>query len=457
MLFQTSLGIDIQDRSFSIAYLTRSFKGIRLAAHAVYPLEREQGARERVELIGGLAKDFLKKNRISPAGLFLGIPRDLAVFRYLELPLAVKENLKDSLGYEMEKYVPFSDDEIYFDSQIIEENKETAKMRLALVVVKKESADPYLALANYLGAGIFNIEISSTGLSNYFSFQPNGDNGEIYSFVFLMKNHLELGIIKKRLLHYSRFIKLEADNHQDIVSKEMKMLRKGLGQDHQGPLDTLLCVPREYVEMISRFSEEGVEVHPVDLSVRGIPSFAIMPAYGLALKAFKKVPMDINILPQYLRKKPNKIGYYSMLVLTGMVLLSVFAWGGSTIVRRKLMLDSLNIEIKQLSSEMAGIDRIRAECKGLEDQIDYLNAQSGDGANILKVLKDLSERIPESAWVSSLTFSDRDVQIEGQAGSASELIPLLESSPMFGNVTFLSTITKGRDGKERFRIGLKVK
>lgn len=457
MLFQTSLGIDIQDRSFSIAYLTRSFKGIRLAAHAVYPLEREQGVRERVEFIGGLAKGFLKKNRISPTDLFLGIPRDLAVFRYLELPLAVKENLQDSLGYEMEKYVPFSDDEIYFDSQIIEENKETAKMRLALVVVKKESVDPYLALANYLSAGIFNIEISSTGLTNYFSFQPNGGNGEISAFVFLTNNHLEFGIIKKRLLHYSRFIKLETDNHQEIMSKEMKMLRKSLGQDHQGSLDTLLCVPREYVEMISRFSGEGVEVHPVDLSRRGIASLAIMPAFGLALKAFQKVPMDINILPQYLRKKPNKIGYYAMLVLTGMVLLSAFAWGGSSIVRRELMLDSLNREIKQLSSEIVSIDRIRAKCKGLEDQIDYLNAQSGDGANILKILKDLSQRIPESAWISSLTFSDRDVQIEGQAGSASELIPLLEASPMFSNVTFLSTITKGRDGKERFRIGFKVK
>ena len=53
-------------------------------------------------------------------------------------------------------------------------------------------------------------------------------------------------------------------------------------------------------------------------------------------------------------------------------------------------------------------------------------------------------------------FSDKGVQIEGDAESASELIPLLEISPLFKDVAFLSSITKSKDGKERFRIGLKI-
>jgi hypothetical protein len=37
------------------------------------------------------------------------------------------------------------------------------------------------------------------------------------------------------------------------------------------------------------------------------------------------------------------------------------------------------------------------------------------------------------------------------------LIPLLAASPLLKDVAFLSPITKGRDGKERFRIGFKVR
>ncbi len=76
---------------------------------------------------------------------------------------------------------------------------------------------------------------------------------------------------------------------------------------------------------------------------------------------------------------------------------------------------------------------------------------------MMDILKDLSERIPKSAWVRKLNFSDKGMQVEGHADSASELISLLEASPLFKDVAFLSPITKDRDGKERFRIGFQVK
>jgi len=113
--------------------------------------------------------------------------------------------------------------------------------------------------------------------------------------------------------------------------------------------------------------------------------------------------------------------------------------------------------LKHLAVEIADIDRTRKVCKGLENQIDYLNTICGGGVSILDVLKELSQKIPESAWVRGFEFSETGVKIQGEAGSASELIPLLEASPLFNGVAFLSTITKGRDGKDRFRIGLELK
>ena len=103
---------------------------------------------------------------------------------------------------------------------------------------------------------------------------------------------------------------------------------------------------------------------------------------------------------------------------------------------------------------MADVDRDRAACDRLEKRIDSLNAL-GAGPSVLEVLRDLSERIPDSAWLKGFTFSDKGVRLEGEADSASELIPLLDSSPVLRDVVFLSTITKTREGKDRFRIGLK--
>lgn len=110
MLFQTSLGIYIKDNSLSLAYLKASFKGVNLAAQAVFSIDKEKPINERLDTASDLVREFMEKNGISATDIFIGISRELAIIRFIELPMAVKENLRETLGYEMEKYVPFSTD-----------------------------------------------------------------------------------------------------------------------------------------------------------------------------------------------------------------------------------------------------------------------------------------------------------------------------------------------------------
>lgn len=75
----------------------------------------------------------------------------------------------------------------------------------------------------------------------------------------------------------------------------------------------------------------------------------------------------------------------------------------------------------------------------------------------IDVLKELTLVIPKDAWVTSINYKKRDIQVEGVAGKAAELIPLIESSPLFKDTKLLSAITRDPgSGKERFRIGFKV-
>ena len=120
-------------------------------------------------------------------------------------------------------------------------------------------------------------------------------------------------------------------------------------------------------------------------------------------------------------------------------------------------LKHLNSEIAHLSVEIKDVEKLGARCQELENEIDFLNRVQGNPVNFLNILKDLTERIPKNAWISSLTFSGQGLQIGGYAESASSLIPRLEASPLLKDAVFLSSITKTRDGKERFEIGLKIR
>lgn len=391
---QNSLGIDIKDDSVAIAFLKTSLKGIKLAVHEIYSLEKESALKDKLGIVSGLVADFMRENRISSADIFLGIPGNLTISRDIEFPLAVKENLRSVLRYEMEKYVPLPADDVLFDYQILSEDKGKNQLKILMLVAKKSDISPYLDLSGILPKGISGIETSSTALANFMSYKQGTDSS----------------VSDKK---FSDFL---------------------------------------------RRAKEPADLFPVELSGTGIPSSDLVPAFALALKGlWKKAPLQINLVPAELRKRPGKAGWYAMIVAIVAVILAGLAWGGSHMIRQRLILKQLNADMKRLASDVADIDRIHRNFEELEERRGYLNTLRQGRVSGLDVLRELTQVIPETAWVRDFTFSEKGMQINGYADSASELIPLLEASPLFKDVGFLSTISKDKKyDKERFKIGFKV-
>ena len=458
MLLQTSLGIDIGNRSVAFAYLKASFKGVRLAAHAIYPLEEEIPLKEKVDRIGGLVRDFIGKRGVSPATVFLGFPRHMAIVRYVQLPLAVKENLRETLAYEMEKYVPLSLDEIYFDYQIVMEDKAAGRLKLLLVAVKRKTVDMHLDLALQIGVGVSGIEITSTAIANYFSSQQDANGIRPDIIVFLRNGHLELDGTRAGYLDYSRSIatgEWEKDLH-GWLSRELERQKEDRAEGQES-LRAIFCGFDRVPELLDSLRGYGdVDIHLVDLSRRGLPSPDLIPAYGLALKGIRTQQTDINLAPRERRKRPSKVAYYAMVVLAGLLVALALAWGGGNIISQQLYLRRLNVEIARLAVEVQRIEETKTRCEALEKRIDTLTRLFRGGAPVMNIFKELSEKIPKTAWVTSVAYSDGEVKLEGRADASSELIPPLEASPLFNDVAFISSITRGHAGKEVFRIGFKV-
>ncbi len=386
-----SLGIDIKDDRIAVVYLKSAFRGVRLESHSVYYLEKARPLKEKLGAARNFVIDFMRENRIvGSANIFLGIPGELAIFRHIEFPAAVKENLRATIRYEMEKYIPLPADELAFDCQIVSEDKQKNRLKILLAAVKKNALAPYSDFAGALQHGVSGMETESTARMNFRAYKT-GHRGS-----FSEKEFLTL---------------LKPEAVSDALSAE--------------------------------FPESG------------IPSPDLIPAFGLALKGLQNTPVQINLLPAGMRKRPSRAAYYIMIALAAAAILAGIAWGGSHFLRQQLMLKEVNEEMKRLTSELADIDRIQGTFESLETKAEYLHSLRS-GASVSDMLRELTQILPETAWVQEFTFFKREIQLEGFADSASELIPLLEMSPLFKDAVFLSTITKDKDGKERFRIGLKM-
>ncbi len=453
MAFQSSLGVAVEEGGLYIVHLKAGFKKVKVAAEAVYPLDAGKSLEERVRAAGEAVQRFLAEHRVPVKEIHLGVPRDLSFLRIVTLPAAVKEDLRQTLAYELDKYAPFSAEDVAFDYQVLAQDKEQGQLQVLLVMMRKASLRPFLALAAQAGKAVATIGISSTALVNALDYLNQDMRQDAGALLFLENGHLELDYIKDRRLVYSRYVPADPAGLGELLGREVGLLREAQGLE--GELQ-IRCLGLDSAGKWLEQAAPGLECRPLDPSAFGLSRPGLIRAFGLALAGVREVPMGLNLLPPELQKKASKIGYYTMFGLLGLLLLAAAAWGGGQLFQKRLMLKRLDAEISRLGTEIAKIEAQQRRLTDLEAQIDYVAGLRSKHIPALDVLKELTEIIPPEAWVRNLSYADGRVQIQGYAASASELIPLLEASPLFKNVGFLSRITKSRDGKEQFRIGLQV-
>jgi len=116
----------------------------------------------------------------------------------------------------------------------------------------------------------------------------------------------------------------------------------------------------------------------------------------------------------------------------------------------------LDRELNELSDEIKALEQVQGKMTSLQARIDYLNNLWQKEIHLLDFLRELTEIVPDTAWLLGLSIADNKVEIQGTASYSTELISQLEASPLFANAKFISTITKGRDDKEVFKIGFEI-
>jgi general secretion pathway protein L len=151
------------------------------------------------------------------------------------------------------------------------------------------------------------------------------------------------------------------------------------------------------------------------------------------------------------------IGRYATLALILLTLITGIAWAGSYFVHQRVVDRRVDAELNALSDEIKALGQAQSKIAVLQARIDYINNLRKDRIDALEFLKELTEVLPDTVWLSGLSVADSKVEIQGYADYSTRLITGLEDSPFFGNAKFVSTITQGRDGKQIFKIGFEIK
>lgn len=465
-IFDLSLGIDFKRTHLILTLLKKSFGKIRLVDWGIYPLLPEAPKEEREAQAINQINTFISKHQTSRDRVSISIPRERVIARFIKLPIATKENLRKVLEYEAPKYAPFEKGEIYFDYQVLKEEKEW--LRLFAVFVKKAEVAPYLFLLKKIGIQPISVQIPSTAALNLFFYSEGAREGEISVLLDVSEPFFEMNLIQGRDWRESFHLPLPLERKESEMMNTFK--HSGL-ESHSFAKSTFFVYGLGANEKILTSLREinqvkGVFPPPMNRleAGKGISRpDKIYPSIGLALKGLTKTRVDLNLLPLEMRKKVRQIGKPLFITFISIVLFLSLTWGIGVFIRYQKELDGVRAEANKRRPEVEAIKKLQKQKEALRGEISELEKISSGEVSKIEILRELTQLFPSTVWIWNFKYTGKEIEISGFADSASDLIPLLDKSPLFEKVEFLAPVTKERDRrmggdkeKERFKIKMRL-
>jgi Tfp pilus assembly protein PilN len=459
---KTSVGIDISGEDLLIASLQTNLRtGVftqfkRIAGYRTRPRDE---VRREVDL-------FFRAARLSRDSAVLGIPRGDVIVRHLDLPKEVQDNLPQVIQYQVQSYEPTEEEKFYHDYAVLRTKNGGKRLSVLLVMVKQSVLDGYLAVMRELGIRPVAVTAGSIGLANLFLQGQSEPEKKTFILADLHASGLEIVALRDGALVYTReAARPEGTPWGDLFARELDL---AVAKMRLAPEDTIDALVLSGESSMEARPEIAQRVDACDVIARSVP-FA-MPAQhrsvlqeaatslGLAYSGLARRPaFGLNLLPSAMRRQQKRWAYIPTVVLGLAVIGLIAALAFHDLFQRQTLIRELDNQSSVLKSPVARVQDVRAQAEGLEKKVNYFDGILRQRDMNLEVLMELTSILPPDTFLTMYQNRGGSIQISGRSGSASDLIPRLEKSPLLKDVTQKGTVFKdAQTGKDTFTFEMKL-
>ncbi len=412
MFFPKSVGLSIHENDLTISKVSQKFFRSTLESMVV----KDFFLKDALDL-----KPLIDAEGFQGQDIILSWPREKTIVRELELPGSSINELKESISYQLDSFILYPESEVYYDvyPSISSEHGEKA----FVFAIKREELDELMTKLDSLSIKPSRIIVSSLA---YIPFVNDSKVIVLNRCQYFTTFNCYEGqtLVKSSLIRNSDDL---AENVLEIQPDKLILL------DSDGNDDPGFDCGEITVELWEKSKES------LGAALSGVSEY--IDKFD-ALKLSKK-----NIISKYL--------------LTGVLILVVisFAFIIPGIIRHKKSkaINSITTQLRALQPEVTVVSKTREEIDKILEKSGKLEAITNINSRRIDLLAELTKILPDDAWIKQLSMKENYFQIEGSGLSGTTVLTLLEKSPIFSQVKFTSSVTKGRDGKEKFKIKVNIK
>ena len=384
----------------------------------------------------------------------LGVARSAVSVKQIELP-TVAGDTREMVGFELERHLPFPTDDAAFDflplpPEAAAERNAAAGQRVLITAADRRVVDAALRLAEEARLRAVSLTVAAHNLPALTRLRHD----RRVAWVHRAGEAVDLLLLQGDDLLLSRSLPSGEDAAiAEEIQRSMAAVRWRdcnaiwlSGDEPPGGVvaDPLLALGMPVTapawtpaaqQRLAGLAEEqrgALQLVVAVLSARGARPLELLPA---------------TMRPRRLsRAQTITLGMAGATALLAILALLAPGW------REQRHLKRVNAEIARLEPTVKEVDRVARELERKRKLIATVDAIEAAGIRPLPVLRDLTELLPNDAWLTTVSLDGKGVELTGAASAASTLIPLLENSTRLERVEFSSPVTRGRDNKEQFRI-----
>ncbi|MEJ2110304.1 MAG: PilN domain-containing protein [Acidobacteriota bacterium] len=455
---KTSIGIEIEGEDITLSSLQGNISGGTLTHFS-----RIQNFRNRdVEDLRQEVQLFLKNNILGKDNIIVGIPRRDILLRHLDLPAEVSDNLKQVIQYQVQSFEPTDEDSYYYDYALLGKDPKTRKISILLAMVRKSLLDEHLQRLFDLGIQPAAVTCSSIALVNLFLQNRKDEQNKTYVMANTSLSNLEILVLRNGIpVHSHEVTKEEHQNWKDLILKETNEAASRTRLDADSTIEEFVLSGDASEAACAELKEAVPEcsllkdVIPVKSNEQTGPHMQnAASTIGLAYTGMARHPaVKLNLLPAAFRFKQTRWAYVSAAVLAVVIIVLFAGMFFHRQIQSRDLAEQLDREIADNKDQVDKILEIREETEALAEEIKFIEDLYRQQDMNLEILQELTDLLPMDTYLFSYTYRDGKVSIGGYSNAASDLILMLESSPLLKDVGQRGSTTRDqRTGKERFQI-----
>ena len=451
----SAVGIEISKRRLVLSSVVRGLRGLRVGPNLV--LEDFQEL-DRAELQSRI-HDFIGSNGLTTENVVVGLSRDRVAIKQVDLPLEVEENLDQVVQFQVNKLEPSEDVKVCFDYLVLDRDEKSKSITLQIILASREAVDEVIALLGDLGLQPSSMRLSSIGLHQLLRFHKDGISEHPSIILRCEEEAIEAILIGGPGKHFSCHQPVSSqENRLELLSSALDNLLSQVDLDGSEQVQEIYLTGSGADEALEpvreRFGSAQLLSDGVSLKFEGAArsSLAVTGcSVGLAASSLTRSPFSkMNLIPPEMRRSRTQISYVPTVVLAVLLLFLLGLSTSREYLQQTQLLAGISAQRDGLRPRVAWVIETREEADQLAELAVEMSTMLSGRQRALSVLKELTELIPDDAYLQSVRIQMNKVTMTGFSDTAASLIPILQEANCLTNVESKYITRDRRSGKDKF-------